>query len=139
MLPHVRIYTVNGGMLDSWVEHFNEQIIPTSAKYGVHVLGAWVNRPQNEFIWVREFDDEDTLKRYEASPERAAYLPINKQHLAKTEFRNVEAVLRAPVASSTTWNGNPAMLHVSLFHGHDRTSCNNQRFPSGSLNSAKDM
>ena len=95
MVTQVRIYTVNGGMLDSWVEHFNNNIVPTSAKYGVEVVAAWVNRPQNEFIWVRRFESEDVLKRYEESPERAAYLPTNRKHLAKTEFRNVESVLRA--------------------------------------------
>jgi hypothetical protein len=100
MVTQVRIYTVNGGMLDSWVKHFNERIVPTSAKYGVRVLGAWVNRPQNEFIWVRTFSNEDALKQYEDSPERAAYLAINRQHLAKTEFRNVEDVLREPTASA---------------------------------------
>jgi quinol monooxygenase YgiN len=93
MVTQVRIYTINRGMLDSWIKHFNENIVPTSAKYGVRVLAAWVNRPQNEFIWVRTFEDEDTLKRYESSPERAAYLPVNRQHLAKTEVRNVEEAL----------------------------------------------
>ena len=100
MVTQVRIYTVNRGMLDSWVKHFNENIVPTSAKYGVRVLGAWVNRPQNEFIWIRAFEDDETLKKYEASPERAAYLPTNREHLAKTEFRNVEEVLRVPVSSA---------------------------------------
>lgn len=102
MVTQVRIYTVNRGMLDSWVAHFNEKIVPTSAKYGVRVLGAWVNRPQNEFIWVRAFENEEALKKYEDSPERAAYLVINREHLAKTEYRNVEDVLRVPAGSSTT-------------------------------------
>jgi hypothetical protein len=99
MVTQVRIYTVNRGMLDSWVKHFNEKIVPTSAKYGVNVLGAWVNRPQNEFIWVRTFESEEALTRYEESPERAEYLPVNREHLAKTEFRNVEDVLSAPVGA----------------------------------------
>jgi hypothetical protein len=101
MVTQVRIYTVNRGMLDSWVKHFNEKIVPTSAKYGVKVLGAWVNRPQNEFIWVRTFESEEALKRYEESPERAEYLSVNREHLAKTEFRNVEDVLRAPVGAAS--------------------------------------
>ena|SRR5438477_3730204 len=101
MVTQVRIYTVNRGMLDSWVKHFNENIVPTSAKFGVHVLGAWVNRPQNEFIWIRAFESEDALDKYEKSPERAAYLPTNREHLAKTEFRNVEDVLKTPVGSAT--------------------------------------
>ena len=90
MVTQVRIYTVNGGMLDSWVEHFNEKIVPTSAKFGIRVLGAWVNRPQNEFIWVRNFETEDKLKAYETSPERATYTGQTGAHIAKTEVRTVE-------------------------------------------------
>jgi quinol monooxygenase YgiN len=99
MVTQVRIYTVKDGQMDSWINHFNEKIVPTSAKYGVHVQAAWANRAQNEFIWVRSFESEDTLKKYEESPERAAYLPTNREHLAKTEFRNVENVLRAPATA----------------------------------------
>ena len=74
MVTQVRVYTINRGMLDSWIKLFNEKIVPTSASFGVHVIGAWANRPQNEFIWVRSFEDEATLKRYEDSPERANHV-----------------------------------------------------------------
>jgi hypothetical protein len=97
MITQVRIYTINRGMLDSWIEVFNAKIVPTSAQYGVHVIGAWVNRPQNEFVWVRQFESEEVLKRYETSPERAAYSPHTGSHVAKTEVRTVEnALLPAP-------------------------------------------
>ena len=90
MVTQVRIYTINRGMLDSWIKQFNEKIVPTSAKFGVNVIGAWVNRPQNEFIWVRTFESEDKLKVYETSPERAAYTPDSGKHIAKIEVRTVE-------------------------------------------------
>ena len=90
MVTQVRIYTINRGMLDSWIELWNSTVVPTSASYGVRVLGAWVNRPQNEFIWLREFDTEETLRRYESSPERAVYSPTVSSHIAKTEVRTVE-------------------------------------------------
>jgi len=95
MVTQVRIYTINRGMLDSWIKVFNEKIVPTSAQYGVRVVGAWVNRPQNEFIWVRTFDTEATLERYEKSPERAAYLGETSPHIAKTEVRSVSEGLLA--------------------------------------------
>jgi quinol monooxygenase YgiN len=98
MVTQVRIYTINRGMMDSWIEVFNEKIVPTSAKYGVKVIAAWVNRPQNEFVWVRQFEDEETLKRYETSPERAQYSPQTSSHVAKTEVRNVEEALKARAA-----------------------------------------
>jgi hypothetical protein len=98
MVTQVRIYTINRGMLDSWIQLFNEKIVPTSARFGVTVVGAWVNRPQNEFIWVRTFENEDVLKVYENSPERAAYSPQTGSHIAKIEVRTVDNGLLAPVA-----------------------------------------
>ena len=82
-------------MLDSWIKVFNEKIVPTSAKFGVHVVGAWVNRPQNEFIWVRTFESDEVLKTYETSPERAAYTGETSPHIAKTEVRTVEGALKS--------------------------------------------
>jgi NIPSNAP protein len=99
MVTQVRVYTINRGMLDSWIKLFNEKIVPTSASYGVNVIGAWANRPQNEFIWVRTFADEDTLKRYEESPERAAYTPQTGPHIAKIEVRTVESALLVPAGT----------------------------------------
>src|SRR3977135_2068259 len=99
MMTQVRIYTINRGMLDSWIKLFNEKIVPTSAQFGVHVGGAWANPPQNEFIWVRQFESEEALKVYENSPERAAYTGQTGPHIAKIEVRTVEnALLSAAVA-----------------------------------------
>jgi quinol monooxygenase YgiN len=101
VITQVRIYTVNRGMMDAWVKVFNEKIVPTSASYGVHVIAAWVNRPQNEFVWVRTFADEETLKRYEESPERAAYSGETGPKLAKIEVRTVEDALTAKPGGSS--------------------------------------
>jgi hypothetical protein len=93
MITQVRIYTINRGMMDSWIDIFNEKIVPTSASYGVSVLSAWVNRPQNEFIWIRQYETEETLNVYETSPERAAYSGQTSPHIAKIEVRTVEDAL----------------------------------------------
>jgi hypothetical protein len=93
VITQVRIYTINKGMLDSWIKLFNEKIVPTSAQYGVNVIGAWANRPQNEFIWVRTFATDETIKAYETSPERATYMSQVSAHIAKTEVRTVEKAL----------------------------------------------
>ena len=90
MITEVRIYTINRGMMDSWVDIFNEKIVPTSASYGVSVLSAWINRSQNEFIWIRQYQTEEALKVYETSTERAAYQGQTSPHIAKIEVRTVE-------------------------------------------------
>jgi hypothetical protein len=69
--------------------------VPTSAKYGVKVIGAWVNRSQNEFVWVRTFESDEKLKVYETSPERAEYTGQTGSHIAKIEVRTVEDGLKS--------------------------------------------
>jgi hypothetical protein len=87
-------------MMDSWVEAFKKHIMPTSAQYGIRIHAAWVNRPQNEFIWIRSYDDPSKIATYNTSPERAAYSQVTGSHVAKTEVREVEsAVGEVPVAN----------------------------------------
>jgi quinol monooxygenase YgiN len=101
LVTEVRIYTINRGMLDSWVSVFEEKIMPTSAQYGVHIHAGWVNRPQNEFVWVRSYEDAETLSTYNSSPERAAYSELTSSHVAKIEVREVEGVVGdLPVANA---------------------------------------
>ena len=94
MIAEMRTYTINGGMLDSYLELYNKQIVPNHRKYGIQVLGAWVDRLQNEVIWLRLFESREDRKRkldiYEASPERDAVFPIAVYHMAKHEVKILE-------------------------------------------------
>ena len=100
MITEVRLYTINRGMMDSWVDVFKAKIMPTSAQYGIHIHAAWVNRPQNEFIWIRSYESPDKIATYNSSPERAAYSALTGSHVAKTEVREVESVVgEVPVAN----------------------------------------
>jgi len=90
MITQVRIYTINRGMMDSWIKVFTENIVPNSRKYGINIMGAWVNRRQNEFIWMRSFESEEKLRIYETSPERTALGDRPGSHIAKIEVRDVE-------------------------------------------------
>jgi hypothetical protein len=59
-----------------------------------------VNRPQNEFIWVRSYETPEAIETYNKSPERAAYSAITGGCVAKTEVRQVEGVIgEVPVAN----------------------------------------
>ena len=43
------------------LKHFKDEIM-VAPKIGMPLFGTWVNRPQNEFIWVRTYKDETGLE-----------------------------------------------------------------------------
>ena len=97
MVYQLRIYTINRGMMDSWLRLFREQIQPIHQKYGMPVEAAWVNADRTEFIWVRRFARVEDIPakeaEYFASPERKALGDRPPSHVAKIEVRVVEPAL----------------------------------------------
>jgi hypothetical protein len=92
MLSQIRIYTINKGEMDNFLKHFREEIMPVHERIGLPIVGAWVNRPQNEFIWVRTFTDaadrEAKGKAFQAEV-AAAGIKLGG-NVAKMEVRDVE-------------------------------------------------
>ena len=99
MVSQLRIYTINRGMMDSWLKVFEERIRPLHEQKGIPVGPTWVNAARTEFIWVRSFESEDVIAQKEAeyygSPERLALGDLPNSHIAKTEVRVIEPVLTA--------------------------------------------
>jgi len=100
MIAQVRLYTMNRGMMESWLKLFNERLAPIHEKYGMTIGGAWVHKQQNEFIWLRVFDTPEDEKAkmsvYRDLPERLAVGDLPSQHIAKTEVRITEFVYASP-------------------------------------------
>ncbi len=96
MIAQLRLYTVKPGQLDAFVSLFRESLAPIHEQYGIRILGAWVNREANEFIWLRAFPDEASIepmtRRYETSPERTAIGDRPRSMLEKIAVRLVEPV-----------------------------------------------
>ena len=92
MISQIRIYTINKGEMDNFIKHFKDDIIPLPEKISVPIVGAWVNRPQNEFIWVRSYKDKADLeaknKEFQAAV-AAAGVKLGG-NVAKMEVREVE-------------------------------------------------
>jgi hypothetical protein len=92
MLSQIRIYTINKGEMDAFLKHFKEEIAPVHERIGLPIVGTWVNRPQNEFIWVRNFTDaadrEAKGKAFQAEV-AAAGIKLGG-NVAKMEVRDVE-------------------------------------------------
>jgi len=97
MISQLRIYTINPGMMDSWLKIFEETVRPVHSRLGMPVERSWVNAEANEFVWVRSFNDADEIKGKEeawfASPERKALGDIPQQHIVKMDVRLIEPVL----------------------------------------------
>ena len=97
MVSQLRIYTINPGMMDSWLKLFEESIRPVHSKLGMPVERTWVNTEANEFVWVRSFQNAEEIKgkeeAYFASPERKALGDTPQKHIAKMEVRVIEPVL----------------------------------------------
>ena len=93
MLSQIRIYTINKGEMDSFLQHFKSDIIPIHERIGVPIVGTWVNRAQNEFIWVRSYRDKADLdakgKAFQSEVARAG-VKLG-ENVAKMEVREVES------------------------------------------------
>lgn len=102
MVSQLRIYTINRGMMDSWLKVFEEHIRPLHSKLGLPVERTWVNADRTEFLWIRSFKNvEEILEKeaaYYGSSERKVFGDLSSSHIAKMEVRLIEPVLTgAPV------------------------------------------
>ena len=95
-VSQLRMYTVNGGMMDKWVRLFSETL-------GMKIDSMWVNGDKNQFIWIRSFDDAEDLKAKEAafgaSPDWQAIRENAGSHLARLDVITMNAVARVPVSA----------------------------------------
>ena len=93
MQAQIRIYTINRGELDNWLTHFREETLPLHESVGWPVVAMWVNRPQNEVIWIRTHKDAADLEaKTKAFREGAAARGIQLGGtVAKMEVREVES------------------------------------------------
>ncbi|MBI2230868.1 MAG: NIPSNAP family protein [Deltaproteobacteria bacterium] len=102
MLAQIRIYTINKGEMEAFLKHFKEEIMVLHERIGLPIVGAWVNRPQNEFIWVRTYTDKADLeakgKAFQAEV-AAAGIKLGA-NVTKMEVREVETAFAPAVTNS---------------------------------------
>jgi hypothetical protein len=48
----LRDYVVPPGRLDDWIRAWSHGVMPIRERWGLHLLGAWANRPHDRFVWV---------------------------------------------------------------------------------------
>jgi hypothetical protein len=96
MIAEMRTYTVKDGMLETYLQLFNKLIVPNHKKYGIPILGAWLDKDKNQITWIRTFasreDRKNKLDIYEKSAERDAVFPVASYHMLKHEVKVLESV-----------------------------------------------
>lgn len=96
MVTQVRIYRIHAGRMDEWIAGWRESIVPLRRKFGFEVIGAWVNRESDRFVWVlglpasEDWDSRD--RAYYGSEERRALRPDPADCVAEDDTFIVEAV-----------------------------------------------
>ena len=93
-MDQMRSYTINKGMMDSWVKLFETGIKPAHEAMGIPVVATWVNADHNQFIWVRRFANGDDVPAQEAAfRDSAGFKSLGSQpgeHIAKRDVQNLE-------------------------------------------------
>lgn len=88
MTTQLRIFTINKGRMDEFVQAWKASVYPLRLKRGYRIEGAWVVKERNEFVWVLSYDGDNweaSEAAYYASSERAAVDPDPRQYIAKSE------------------------------------------------------
>ena len=89
MTSQLRIYTINKGRLEEFVNAWKKGVVPLRLKHGFKIDGAWTVKENNQFIWILTYNGpEDWRTKQDAyynSPERKALDPDPAQHIARVE------------------------------------------------------
>jgi hypothetical protein len=75
----LRDYRIRHGYMDDWIAGWREGIVPLREQAGFQLLGAWMDRPHDRFVWVVGYAAPDGFKaaeeRFHALPERLSLHP----------------------------------------------------------------
>lgn len=96
MYAHLRIYTVNKGMMDEWVKLFNEKLIPLLIEADIKVESSWVNEEKSQFIWIRSYgnsldDIEKKEEKFYGSDWWIKNVDMVRSHLAHREILTIKS------------------------------------------------
>ncbi len=94
-VAHLRTYTINKGMLESWLKLFHDEIVPRSTEAGIKIESSWVNEERTQFIWIRSYGDSvDNIATAEAAFYGSEWWIANvdhvRSHIAHREIVQIE-------------------------------------------------
>lgn len=96
-ISQLRIFTINRGKMDDFVQAWLEGVYPLRRKYGFEIEGAWVITETNEFVWILSYDGPEGFEArdaaYYASEDRKTLEPDPRPYIAKAEAWLVTSIL----------------------------------------------
>lgn len=68
MFFELRQYPVRAGKMDEWVKLMDDVIIPFQRSVGMIVIGSFIDKPNNRYVWIRRFENQEEKEAlYEAA------------------------------------------------------------------------
>ena len=95
----LRLYRVNSGAMEAWLEEWHEHVRPLRLAHGFSILGPWVGDDGTTFVWMlgHDGDFEAADAAYYGSDERRALDPDPARHLGDVTTWFMRSPSRAPV------------------------------------------
>ena len=91
----LRDYRIKPGHMDDWIAGWNGGIVPLRQQEGFDIVGAWVDRPNDRFVWVVGYSGADGFEaaelRYHDRPERLSLNPNPSDFIEAATLDMVEA------------------------------------------------
>jgi hypothetical protein len=90
----LRIYEIEPGQIETWIDEWREHVAPLRRRFGFRVLGPWVDGAT--FVWLLGYEGEDGFaaadSRYYASAERRGVEPDPARHILSSQNRMLREV-----------------------------------------------
>lgn len=85
----IRIFTINKGKMDVFLDAWQKGVYPLRIKSGFKIEGVWVVKDKNKFIWILSYDGPEGFKAkdsaYYASSARTTLKPDPAEYIADVE------------------------------------------------------
>ena len=92
----LRDYRIQPGHMDDWIAGWESGILPLRQQEGFVLIGAWVDRSHDRFVWLVGYPNADGFEaaegRYHASPARLALRPNPSDFVDTATLDMVDAV-----------------------------------------------
>lgn len=97
MEVQLRDYRIRSGQMDAWIAGWKGGVVPLREEFGFRILGAWVDREHDRFVWLIGYSGADGFDaangRYYASEQRSSLRPEPSELIEEARKVMVDPVL----------------------------------------------